>query len=146
MKKINKIIIYTITIILFISIAIYIYVKDKNYLYIPNNLIETTDLQLNEKINNEDKFVLYVYGDTCKYCEKFYPILDKVLQENNVKAYQICSDKNDDYFNMISQVLAEKFQGTPAVYFYENGKIIDYFIGIQDESIIQKYIDKNVIK
>lgn len=144
MRNINRIIISVTSTILIICVAIYINIKDKDYLYIPKNLVEITDSTFIEKIENKEDFILYLYGDTCKYCEKFSPIFDITLKNNNLTAYKICSDRNDDYFNTLSEKLAEKFQATPAVYFYKDGEIVDYFIGLQNEDIIQKYISKNI--
>ena len=53
--------------------------------------------------------------------------------------YEIEYLENKD---VLDEKIGEKNQGTPAVYFYINGEIKDYFIGTQDSSVMSDYLQK----
>ncbi|CAD5897035.1 putative thioredoxin [Carnobacterium maltaromaticum] len=142
MKKQKKIIISIILLVLVISISSLINIFESKAGYVIKNLKEIDVEKFERKTENKEDFILYVYGDTCKYCEIFSPKLDKILKSKDMIAYKYSSDRNDKQFKFISEHLEDKFQGTPAIYFYENGKLVDYFIGDEDKSKINIYIDK----
>lgn len=163
MHKVNKIIIFLTSIVMFISLIIYINIDDDNVnnsnilnkifgnsmeMHASNNdsLIQITDTELLDKVKNKEDFILYVYGENCEYCKTFLPKFTNVLNREGFKSLKIPSDKNSAYLDTITNLLGEKFQGTPAVYLYKSGKVIDYFIGDYDENTIKDYLYKFITK
>lgn len=43
--------------------------------------------ELQSTIEKEEVVLLYVYGDTCPHCNKFKPMLDKMVKKHNAKVY-----------------------------------------------------------
>jgi thioredoxin-like negative regulator of GroEL len=119
---------------------IYTKVSVKNH--VVENITEITINTFEKKIYDKENFILYLYAKTCKYCTDFEPELDVALGDNGLFAYKIQNDKNDLYRDYLKQQLGERYQGTPAVYFYINGEIYEYVVGTQDRSILKNYIKK----
>lgn len=97
--------------------------------------LESEDFE--KKIKGKENFFIYVYSDFCENCKEFYPNYTEFLDKQDIISYQINSDNNKDF---LIKELADKFQGTPAVYFYKDGVLVDYFLGNQPEKIIKKYV------
>lgn len=140
MQNYNKHIIFA-SIFIFAVCLIFLTVLGPIKAKVSEHIGELTSEEYEKKIQDRETFILYLYADSCKYCEKFEPVLDKSLGELNLDAYKIQNDKNDDYRNLIKSKLGERFQGTPAVYFYVGGEVKEYLVGTQDISIVKKYLE-----
>ena len=86
-----------------------------------NTVTEINFKDLEEKINNNDSFILEVIQTGCSHCEEFSPRFRAVLKTNNLEAYSIniynLSDEERKEFNDLVTI-----SGTPTVIFFDKGK------------------------
>lgn len=116
MKRIFKILSLFIVIIVLVSGC----GSSKN----KERLIDISYDELNEKIENNDTFILEIVQDGCPHCANFTPIFTSVLEEYDLTAYSInihvnkIGDENlQEFLNTYGQDL-----GTPTVIFFKDGK------------------------
>ncbi|MGL5042768.1 MAG: thioredoxin family protein [Culicoidibacterales bacterium] len=95
--------------------------------------------ELVTKIANKESFVVYVYGKTCVYCQKFAPTIEGYLRSNKYQINKIASDDSPN----LRQTIGETYQGTPSIYVYENGQIADYSVGQKSEADLAAFVTKN---
>ena len=127
----------------------------------PVGLVEISDEQLEDKMNSNTDFVVYIGRSDCRDCEKFHPIVEnfvstnnnyglyyfnaKALRDNSLNSNATTSDI-DMYNNFKTKYDVQWF---PSVYHIINGKIktkYEYldekYYEIIDEEEKQKIIDK----
>lgn len=119
----NKI---TIIIIALISIAI---IGGISFTVLKNNhnknnseskLISIDVLNLEEKINNKDSFVLVMSQTGCSHCEQYLPELSRTLEEVNLEAYVInITNLDKEQTEKLNKMV--HFSGTPTTIFYHDG-------------------------
>lgn len=79
-----------------------------------SNIISISSSELTKKLNNKETFILYVGNENCSHCVSYKPVLEKVLQDYNIKIYHLDNSKyNVNEFNI---------SGTPTVLFVEKGE------------------------
>jgi len=105
-------------------------------------LVTVKPSEVKEKIDKGEDFSLYVYSDTCQHCKTFSPILEAYLKDNNVKIYRVATTLSGDSEAM-GAILGEKFQGTPSIFSFKDGKIDDYFAGAKSKEELMAYAQKN---
>lgn len=93
--------------------------------------------QLDEKISNNEDFVVILGQDTCIACLAYKPTLEEVVKNKDVEIYyvQIVSTWSIaskqaviDYFE---EDLGQTVQGTPTTYFIKDGVVEDSVLGEQ---------------
>lgn len=102
-----------------------------------SNLIPIDYKDILEKISQKESFILVATMTSCSHCISYKPILNDVLKENNIKAYEIdlqkqeLSDRNDfvKEFNV---------SGTPTTLFFVKGEENkdSKLVGYQEENKI----------
>ena len=88
------------------------------------NVITLTGTQLLEKIENKDDFILVVSKDKCSYCTEYKPMLNSVLKEANIVAYEINITnlaKEDQTIQDKVDLLLSGVEGTPTTLFFNEG-------------------------
>lgn len=85
-----------------------------------SNLKEIYFEELQEKINNKESFILVVAQTTCSHCAEYRPIISSVLDEYNIVAYEIESDKLTTAQKGLMNDIAN-ISGTPTTIFIEDG-------------------------
>ena len=91
------------------------------------NTIGVNDLKTAMK--NENKIIFIATGTTCSHCKNYKPILNMVLEENQLKAYEI------DAWKLSKEELAElkelvgSFEGVPFTVIIKGGKVVDNRVG-----------------
>ncbi|MDD6878903.1 MAG: thioredoxin family protein [bacterium] len=136
MKKIIKLSILLFTLILLTSCG-------------KGSLKEITYSDLEEKIKNEETFILEVVQDGCHNCESFTPKLKEIIKKYDINIVQInltnLSEEDTNNLNNIFNV-----SGTPTVIFITNGKeesISKRIVGnVSKDKIISKFKKANYIK
>lgn len=92
--------------------------------------------QLNEKLNQNIDFLLYIGRPDCSDCAEFYPYLEEYVQTNgkgiyylNIKNFRDNAKKEEatqaevDFYNNLQKEL--NFDWTPTLQHYRNGELID---------------------
>lgn len=113
----------TILIILLIGIIVFIVAKPQK-----NGIVSITGEELLTKLENKETFILVVTQDGCTHCEKYKPILNRVLTENNIYAYEldlrkVKQNESEEIENEIAKTFGTKAQGfgTPTTIFINDG-------------------------
>ena len=88
-----------------------------------NNLISITGSELLEKIKNKETFILIRTQDGCHHCEEYKPILNRLLTENNINAYELNTTKLKEEDTEIKNEIEKLFNisGTPTTIFINEG-------------------------
>lgn len=89
-----------------------------------NNIITISGQELLEKIKKEESFILIRTQDGCSHCEEYKPILNRVLTENNIQAYELNSTKLKEESQETKNEIDKLFNisGTPTTIFINEGK------------------------
>ena len=73
-----------------------------------------------KKIEDKERFILYIKQTSCEHCKAFTPVFARVLMENKQKAYvlNLTNLSEED-----TKTYEKKFNvsGTPTVLFYDEG-------------------------
>lgn len=101
------------------------------------------------KMENKETFVLYIGSSECSACEKFSPVLKRVIKEYQLDVQYIDMAK-------LSEAEANKFatvinfgNSTPKVYFVKDGEYSQYnaIKGAQDyDTVVSKFKKNGYIK
>lgn len=132
-------------------------VLDKNYLVIDDyieifqnyDIIKAINeyltyiniLEFKNIIENGNKEVIVFGNSNCKYCDTIKYLLGTISKENNINIYYL--ELNDENIDEIIQELG--YEGVityPFTIVIENGKIIDYVIGISEEEYFINFFKK----
>ena len=132
-------------VILFIALLTIITGCTKNDSYLKNINIK----ELNEKLSNGEEFFFVVTQDGCSHCEAYVPVLEGVLNENKVIAYnfnlsKLSDSERTDFYSKFD------FSGTPTTIFIKDGKelsIMQRIVGeLSSDKIVQKLKNTGYIK
>ncbi len=145
MTQTKKIIIAGIFILLvtILGISLFFILKPKqNNL---NNLIEINGHELLEKMKNKETFILVRTQDGCSHCEEYKPIINRILVENNIYAYELNSTKLNKEEESIKNEINKLFNisGTPTTIFINEGEeksTINRIAGSSSYSTIKKIL------
>ena len=69
------------------------------------NIKEINSENYKQKIEERENFILYVYSDSCKYCDKFKRVFADMLLKNNNMCYEIEYLENKD---VLDEKIGEK--------------------------------------
>lgn len=120
------------------KITSFIYESD---LFVDNHGLDIiTYEEVLDKIEKNEKFILYVGRDTCPYCHAFMPSLTSVLDKNELnvplyylytQSYKTAINKNTDGAQEVWDNLKETLgiQYTPSLVIFENGENVEMFSG-----------------
>lgn len=114
MKKKSWIILIGIIVALFVGMILHFALKPEK-----SNILKINNDGLLEKINQKDTFILLISQDGCVHCEEYKPILNRILTENNLNAYEIDWKElrtNNDLNNLFN------INGTPTTIFINDGE------------------------
>ncbi len=108
-----------------------------------SNLKRTTYKDLDKMIKDEKTFVLEVSQDGCIHCEEYAPIFNKVLNDNDLKAYNLnitYMSKSD--YNKFDEKY--DFEGTPTTMFFKDGKelVTERIVGTTTEKKLTKSLKR----
>ncbi|MCH8646886.1 thioredoxin family protein [Staphylococcus lugdunensis] len=91
--------------------------------------------QLKKKINDNEKFVVYLYQDNCSGCKRMKPIINEYIRKNKDKVFAIDVNKSENIDYLSNKIKLEK---TPTFIFYENGREKERIVGQMSEEEIKK--------
>ena len=106
------------------------------------NLISLTYKQVEEKIDNEDSFILVVSQSTCTHCATYKPKLEKISNDYDIDIFYIDYDlENKD----TQKQFLEEFDldgSTPITIFIKDGKQTNLFDRLEGDVSESKAIEK----
>jgi len=108
-------------------------------------MIEVNDEDFQEKILEQSKKIPVVvdfWADWCMPCRMLGPILEKL--EKDYKEKFVLAKLNVDKNPVTSE--SYKIMNIPIVKMFKNGKVVDEFMGALPESLVRKWLDKNLLK
>lgn len=104
-------------------------------------MIELTDENFEKEMQNYSKPVLVdFWAEWCSPCSFLSPIMDKIAEEFKEKIVFI--KVNIDKAPSVSQKIG--IDRIPAVNLFKNGKVVSGFIGVQPETEIKKWLEKEL--
>lgn len=113
-------------------------------------MISITGEELLEKIENKETFILAFTQEGCSHCEEYKPVLNRVLTENDIYAYEVDLSKlrkNESTNNKVKQLF--NVDGTPTTIFINDGEektTINRLIGSSNySSLVKKLKDRGFI-
>lgn len=87
-----------------------------------------------EKYKNDFDFILYIGKDDCRDCKKFYPRLEKYINNNQLGIYYFNLNSikgNNKLYKKIDKIF--KISWVPSVYHINNGEIISQYQYLNEE-------------
>ena len=100
--------------------------------------VEFIDINIDdylEKLNGEEKSIIYVASPTCSYCSMETPILKKIASKYDLEVFYLdtsnfydasIQDYTEDGYKFINSAeVYEQGYGTPNTIIVQNGEIID---------------------
>lgn len=90
-------------------------------------------IEVKEKVENKESFVLYISSTTCAACLDFKPTLKEVAKNYDVDYYDWVINQDslspDEKMAIISQIGLPTNIGTPTLAIIKEGKLIDFNSG-----------------
>ena len=115
-------------------------------------MMNYVDYSAYKKILKSEETKILVIGQTsCTYCIKAKPILNKVINDKNVKINYLniteLSDEEKEKFNNSLSYLSENEWGTPLTLILKNGEVVDSANGLLDyDGYVKLFEDNGLIK
>ena len=117
-----------------------------------NNIISISGAELLKKLENKETFILIRTQDGCHHCEQYKPILNRVLTENNLNAFELKSTTLNKEDQSIRNEIDKLFNisGTPTTIFISNGietTTINRIVGISTyTNVVEKLKEQGFLK
>lgn len=87
-----------------------------------------------DELINEEKVLVDFYADWCGPCRMLSPILDEVVEEENIKLVKVNVDNNED--------IAKRYgvMSIPTIILFKDGKEVNKNIGLLSKEEIIDFI------
>ncbi len=143
--KHKKIILILFLVLILIGLGVFLFYNYNQYKYVK----AVTYTELEEKINNQEDFVLVITQSGCSHCKQYLPELNRALKEVNFVAYELNIRKlTKEETTALTKYVS--FSGTPTTVFFKEGKettTLNRIIGYADKSkVIEKLKTLGYIK
>jgi len=97
-----------------------------------------TSIELKEKINNGEKFIVDMYADWCGPCRILGPIVEKVGQKlveegSEVSVYKFDIETDKDL------ALELGVRSIPTIKAFKDGKLVETKVGVLDETQLTNF-------
>lgn len=128
----KKLLLILLTLFIFVACSSKPFSLDEEY-YFHKDLIEIESLdQVQQMVDDEKSFALFVYMDGCTSCAAFKPVLNTFLTQNEMTFYQISAsiigeDKNNSIMKAIEYA--------PSVLLYNKGKVVASLDAMSDDDL-----------
>lgn len=109
---------------------------------------EITYNQYEEKVNNNDMFLVVIVRDGCGYCEAYEPIVEKVANDYNLPFYYInlsnlTREESEKLTTTNKYLKRKKKWGTPTTLFMYGENIVDSIGGYVEEEDFVSFVKEN---
>lgn len=93
----------------------------------------------------EGKSIVYIGSSTCRWCQKFNPVLEEIASEHGTKIIYInVANLTQVEYNNLKKTTDNHFTGsTPTTVIFENGKVIDTLGGYVEKEDAISFFEKN---
>lgn len=109
----------------------------------PGSLEVISVAQMEEKMQQDDTFVIVFSQSWCSHCEEFKTMLDTYLPAHYVKVYDVIIDKDpvDDKKGNLAKIQSyfDTMDNTPALYYVVDGEIVDQLESGEDGFTKEKF-------
>ncbi len=109
-----------------------------------SNIVQLNISKLKSVAKSKDgKKIMILTGTTCGYCKAYKPLLNDVLKQYNLKAYEIdtwklTSPERDELIDIVGND-----SGVPHTYIIDSGTVLDSVVGYQDTEQIVEMLKNN---
>ena len=119
----------------------------------PGDFINITLDEYLEKLQGEEKSIIYVARPTCSWCQKETPILKKIIGKYDLNVYYLntenfydssIGDYTEDGYKFMAS--SEKYKdgfGTPNTIIVQGGKIVDGAFGYVEANELTNLLKSN---
>ena len=105
------------------------------------HIIEIKPKQL--KSMNSGSYILILTGTTCPHCLQYKPVLDEVLTEYDIDAYDIDMWVLDDAERKVVTDITGNIDGVPTTVIIKNGKVEDKRVGGLSKTQVEDLLKTN---
>ncbi|QRG70833.1 thioredoxin family protein [Brevibacillus choshinensis] len=91
--------------------------------------------------SSQDSKIVYVFSDSCGYCQTFRPTLETVLQEypqTSVERLDIREERD------LKEALRLGAEATPTIFVVRDGTVMDKLEGDVPEAVLRSFFQKNL--
>lgn len=100
---------------------------------------EITYEEYEQKISNNETFILLLWQTGCSHCETFEPKLNKIIKQYNLEIFSLnLHDLSDKEYSTIKNKTF--VSGTPTTVFIQDGKYVSKVVGDKDEEDIISFL------
>lgn len=111
--------------------------------------IEITYDEYEEKIENDDHFIIVISRKGCKYCELYKPVVEEITDEYEIPIYYLdllhMTDTQYIKLGTSNDYLMENSWGTPTTLYMHGEEVIDAIGGYVDEEELEDFLDNYFI-
>mgnify|MGYP002422966189 CR=1 FL=1 len=122
---------------IFIACLIYVIFQSNNNSSQAYENINIKEYQ--EKINQKQNFIVYIYSPTCSTCKEFVPTLNSSIKDTKAKVFGLNVAKKNN--NKQSFFKEQNIEVTPSLIKYNKGKEQDRRIGKIPEKELKKFLN-----
>ena len=112
-------------------------------------LHQITYNEYEEKVENEDAFIVIIERAGCGYCVQYMPIVEEVANEKKIPIYYIDTDtlSQDEYTRLstTNNYLKRNDWGTPTTLFMLGSRVLDSIGGYVEKESVLSFIDGKVV-
>ena len=87
-----------------------------------------------EVLKYKGTVILDFYGTWCMPCKMLAPVLEKIVQENDVKLAKVDVDENEELIKKY------RIMSVPTIKIFKNGEEVGMFVGVVSEAKILELI------
>ena len=112
-------------------------------------LHQITYNEYEEKVENEDAFIVIIERAGCGYCVQYMPIVEEVANEKKIPIYYIDTDtlSQEEYTELstTNNYLKRNDWGTPTTLFMLGSRVLDSIGGYVEKESVLSFIDGKVV-
>ena len=110
---------------------------------------EITYSEYEEKVNNEEAFLVIIVRDGCGYCEMYEPIVEEVANEYKLPIYYInltnLSEEEVSELSSKNVYLKRNKWGTPTTLFMYGSHVVDSISGYVEKDTFVDFVKENFV-
>lgn len=96
--------------------------QPKNYEEAVSYFEKISIKEVKSKLENNDRFILYIGRETCPYCQRFVPKLAQAVYDTKIKVYYVDSD-SDEKEEITKFAHLKGIKTVPSLGFYRSHKL-----------------------